>query len=99
MEERQSLLQNLHQDLEDVVVIMQENVRKARERGENLEELDHRADELLKCSRRFGRTTSNLNGNQHQRNVTLKVICCVFFSIIVTAVLIVVIIATHNHWI
>lgn len=48
-EEQQSLLQNLHQDLEDVVVVMQENVRKARERGENLEELDHRADELLKC--------------------------------------------------
>lgn len=99
MEEQQSLLQNLHQDLEDVVVVMQENVRKARERGENLEELDHRADELLKCSRRFGRTTSNLNGNQHQRKVTLKVICCAAFFILIVVVLIVVIIATRNHWI
>ncbi|KAF4074659.1 hypothetical protein AMELA_G00241910 [Ameiurus melas] len=99
MEERQSLVENLHQDLDDVLVIMQENVRKARERGENLEELNHRADKMLMFSRRFGRTTSNLNGNQHQANVTFKGICCGFFFFIIIAVLIVVIIATHKHWI
>lgn len=45
-EERQSLLQKLHQDVEDVRVTMHENLIRAEDRRGILDELHQRADRL-----------------------------------------------------
>lgn len=46
-DEKQNLLPKIKQNVEDVQAILQENMERANDRYENLDELDERADKLL----------------------------------------------------
>ncbi|KAI5091294.1 hypothetical protein C0J45_18500 [Silurus meridionalis] len=99
MEETQTLLQKVNQDLDEVQTIMQNNVNNINVRGENLQDLDVRAERLLECSRLFKRTTFRLNEHQDQHCVNWKTCCyCLLFLLIVCIVVSVIITGTHYHW-
>ncbi|ORX87944.1 hypothetical protein K493DRAFT_137461, partial [Basidiobolus meristosporus CBS 931.73] len=57
----------VHQQVDEVVNIMQENVSNVMDRGEKLEHLNYRADELESGSRRFHR-----RANQVRKQMWLK---------------------------
>ncbi|KAK3514697.1 hypothetical protein QTP70_027949, partial [Hemibagrus guttatus] len=99
-DERQSLLPRIHQDVEDVRVILHENVIRVHERYENLDELNERADQLSKCSRLFARTTRNLPENlpQENRKLCKMVAYCGVFWFLVAFVLSIIIVGTQKQW-
>ncbi|XP_053337504.1 uncharacterized protein LOC128509698 [Clarias gariepinus] len=97
MEERKPLLQKLQQNVDEVRVIMHNNVIMTEARGENLDELDQRADRLLSCSRLFARTVRNPTEKQDQNPLIGKIICAVILTATIIT-LTIVIIGSRKHW-
>ncbi|XP_053466469.1 vesicle-associated membrane protein 3-like isoform X1 [Ictalurus furcatus] len=90
-------LQQLQEDADQVVVIMQQNFNKVGEREEKLEELDKRADALLKSGKQFRKSTRKVRRKTETENARLRcknwrviagiVVLIIIITIIIIAVL------------
>ncbi|GAA6109902.1 vesicle-associated membrane protein 2-like isoform X3 [Tachysurus ichikawai] len=100
LDEKQNLLPKIKQNVEDVQAILQENMERANDRYENLDELDERADKLLAYSTLFERTMRNHTENpcQENRRCWGEVFFCVIFWFCIAVIMSIVIIGTQKHW-
>merc|ERR1712106_235763 len=81
------LRSSVQQQLEEVVVIMSDNVDKVMQRGENLDNMDQRADQLLLNSAQFERRSNQMRRKMMIRNMKgwalLVLICAGLLSIVI----------------
>ncbi|XP_051278858.1 vesicle-associated membrane protein 5 [Dicentrarchus labrax] len=72
MENGKSRLQQAQEDVEEVKVIMLDNLSKADERGDKLDDLEGRADELLEKSKTFSKKTNQVKQQKRWENKKMK---------------------------
>ncbi|XP_070690119.1 vesicle-associated membrane protein 5 isoform X2 [Pempheris klunzingeri] len=82
-----SRLEQAHEGVEEVKVIMLDNLNKADERSGKLDDLEDRADELLQKSKAFEKTANQVKQKKKAGNKKMKM---VFIAIGVVATLIIV---------
>nr|XP_046242286.1 vesicle-associated membrane protein 5 [Scatophagus argus] len=87
MENGKSRLQQAQEDVEEVKVIMLDNLNKADERSDKLNDLEGRADVLLEKSKTFEKTTNQVKQRKRWENKKMKV---VFIAVGVAAAVIVI---------
>ncbi|XP_026795899.2 synaptobrevin-1 [Pangasianodon hypophthalmus] len=101
MEKGESRVQQLQEDVEEVRVIMQDNIEKAREREGKLEELDERAESMLKSSTQFRKSTKRVRKTVEIENTLLpcknrKVIAVIAGVVVLVIIVIIVIIVASQ---
>ncbi|KAB5528289.1 hypothetical protein PHYPO_G00138560 [Pangasianodon hypophthalmus] len=101
MEKGESRVQQLQEDVEEVRVIMQDNIEKAREREGKLEELDERAESMLKSSTQFRKSTKRVRKTVEIENTLLpcknrKVIAAIAGVVVLVIIVIIVIIVASQ---
>ncbi|KAF3696180.1 Vesicle-associated membrane protein 5 [Channa argus] len=87
MENGKSRLEKTKEEVEEVKVIMMDNLNKASERSDKLNDLEDRAEELLEKSKGFEKTSNHLKQKKRWENKKMKV---VFISIGVVAAVIII---------
>ncbi|XP_049907180.1 vesicle-associated membrane protein 5 [Epinephelus moara] len=87
MENGKSRLQQAHEDVEEVKVIMLDNLQKADERSGKLDDLEDRSVKLEEKSRAFQKTANQVMQKKRWENNKMKV---VFIVIGVVAALIII---------
>ncbi|XP_071338117.1 vesicle-associated membrane protein 5 [Trachinotus anak] len=87
MENGKSRLQQTHEEVEEVKVIMLDNLNKAEERSGKLGELEDRADVLLEKSKAFEKTSVQVKQKKRWENKKMRI---VFIGVGVVASLILV---------
>ncbi|XP_060893168.1 vesicle-associated membrane protein 5-like isoform X2 [Labrus mixtus] len=87
MENGKSRLQQAQDDVEEVKGIMLDNMNKADERGDKLNDLEDRADELLEKSKHFEKTANQVKQKKRWENKKMKL---VFIGVGVVAALIII---------
>nr|XP_020492055.1 vesicle-associated membrane protein 5-like isoform X1 [Labrus bergylta] len=86
-ENGKSRLQQAQDDVEEVKGIMLDNMNKADERGDKLNDLEDRADELLEKSKHFEKTANQVKQKKRWENKKMKL---VFIGVGVVAALIII---------
>ncbi|MCJ8746665.1 hypothetical protein PDJAM_G00144240 [Pangasius djambal] len=103
MEKGESQVQKLQEDVEEVRVIMQDNIEKAREREGKLGELDERAESMLRTSKRFRKSTKKVRETVETENTLVpcnnrKMIAVIAGVVaLVVIVIIVIIVASYSQ--
>ncbi|XP_033474529.1 vesicle-associated membrane protein 5 [Epinephelus lanceolatus] len=87
MENGKSRLQQAHEDVEEVKVIMLDNLQKADERSGKLDDLEDRSVKLEEKSRAFQKTANQVMQKKRWENNKMKV---VFIIIGVVAALVII---------
>ncbi|XP_049433940.1 vesicle-associated membrane protein 5 [Epinephelus fuscoguttatus] len=74
MENGKSRLQQAHEDVEEVKVIMLDNLQKADERSGKLDDLEDRSVKLEEKSRAFQKTANQVMQKKRWENNKMKVV-------------------------
>ncbi|XP_029914992.1 vesicle-associated membrane protein 5 [Myripristis murdjan] len=74
MENGKSRLQQAHEEVEEVKIIMLDNLNKADERSGKLGELEDRADQLLQSTKTFEKSTNRLKQQKRWDNMKMKIV-------------------------
>lgn len=88
-----SNIQHLQNTLDETTGVMRDNIRQMNERGEILQDIDTRADELQNNASMFNKTANQVRKDMWKKNLKLKL--CVAIIIIVILIVIIVPIAIH----
>ncbi|KAI9018965.1 synaptobrevin [Hyaloraphidium curvatum] len=64
----------VQQELEEVKVIMQDNLNKAIERGENLQDLQLKTEELQESSQQFQKTAKEVKRQMWWKDTKMQII-------------------------
>lgn len=86
-------IQQLQSTLDETTGVMRDNIRQMNERGEILQDIDTRADELQNNASMFNKTANQVRKDMWKKNLKLKM--CVAIIIIVILIVIIVPIAIH----
>lgn len=88
-----SNIQQLQNTLDETTGVMRDNIRQMNERGEILQDIDTRADELQNNASMFNKTANQVRKDMWKKNLKLKL--CVAIIIIVILIVIIVPIVIH----
>ncbi|GMM31253.1 SNAP receptor [Martiniozyma asiatica (nom. inval.)] len=83
----------LQQTLDETTGVMRDNIRQMNERGEMLQDIDSRADELQNNATLFNKTANQVRKDMWKKNLKLKL--CVAIIILVIIIVVAVPIAIH----
>ena len=88
----------LQAQFDDTLRIMRENIKKVSERGENLDSLQGKADDLAGNSDNFRRDTNKINKRMCSRHMKIGVylISCVIFLLVVLLIIPMVTLVLHH---
>ncbi len=75
-------IQSLNQDLDHIRNIMVENIDKVLERGDRIDNLVDRTNDLFMASNEFRRTSTSVRRNMYWKNIKSNVILVVFLLMI-----------------
>ena len=76
-------IQSLNQDLDHIRNIMVENIDKVLERGDRIDNLVDRTNDLFMASNEFRRTSTSVRRNMYWKNIKSTVILVVFLLLII----------------
>lgn len=88
-----SNIQQLQNTLDETTGVMRDNIRQMNERGEILQDIDTRADELQNNASMFNKTANQVRKDMWKKNLKLKM--CVAIIVVVILIVIIVPIAIH----
>ena len=85
-------LQDLHDQIDDTVIVMQQNIKKVAQRGERLDSLQDTTDDLSVSAKHFRRGTNRVRKLMWLKDMKIVLylvigiilVIAVFISIIVT---------------
>jgi vesicle-associated membrane protein 4 len=80
-------LQDLHDQIDDTVIVMQQNIKKVAQRGERLDSLQDTTDDLSVSAKHFRRGTNRVRKLMWLKDMKI-VLCLVIGVILVIAVFI-----------
>ena len=86
-------LHNLQNTLDETAGIMRNNLEAINQRGETLEDMDTRANELSNNAKMFNRSANQVRKDMWKKNMKLKL--CVILIVIILLIVIIVPIAVH----
>ncbi|ODQ77158.1 hypothetical protein BABINDRAFT_172927 [Babjeviella inositovora NRRL Y-12698] len=84
---------HLQSQIDDTVGVMRDNINKVAERGERLDSLDTKADNLATSARGFNRKANDVRKQMWWKNMKMKM--CLIAAVIIAIIVIVVPIAVH----
>ncbi|XP_072342145.1 vesicle-associated membrane protein 5-like isoform X2 [Scyliorhinus torazame] len=85
------IIRKLQKDADDVMEVMITNVDKVKERGEQLEVLGDRAEQLLEAGKVFQKTAKEVERKERCGNVKWKIILGVTAGLVILVIIIVMI--------
>lgn len=91
--ESHAKLHNLQNTLDETAGIMRNNLAAINQRGETLDDMDTRADELNNNAKMFNRSANQVRKNMWKKNMKLKL--CVILVVVVILIVVIVPIAVH----
>ncbi|QPG76978.1 hypothetical protein FOA43_004372 [Brettanomyces nanus] len=91
--ESHAKLHNLQSTLDETAGIMRNNLEAINQRGETLEDMDTRANELSNNAKMFNRSANQVRKDMWKKNMKLKI--CVILIVIILLIVIIVPIAVH----
>ncbi len=92
-DESHAKLHNLQNTLDETAGIMRNNLEAINQRGETLEDMDTRANELSNNAKMFNRSANQVRKDMWKKNMKLKL--CIILVIIILLIVIIVPIAVH----
>ncbi|ORY03093.1 synaptobrevin [Basidiobolus meristosporus CBS 931.73] len=84
----QNKAQGIQKQVDEVVGIMQNNVERVMERGEKLDSLNNKADQLEAGALRFKQGTNRVRKAMWWKNMKLKLIIAAIVVIILIAIIV-----------
>ncbi|XP_078284929.1 vesicle-associated membrane protein 5-like [Rhinoraja longicauda] len=87
-------MDKMHKEAEEVLQIMHVNVDKVKDRGEKLEVLDERAEELLAASKTFQKSSKAVARQERFKNRKWKLIMGVTVALVLIIIIIIIIVFT-----
>jgi vesicle-associated membrane protein 4 len=87
-------LQDLHDQIDDTVIVMQQNIKKVAQRGERLDSLQDTTDDLSVSAKHFRRGTNRVR--KLMRLKDMKIVLCLVIGVILVIAVFVSIIVTKR---
>jgi vesicle-associated membrane protein 4 len=87
-------LQNLHHQIDDTVIVMQQNIKKVAQRGERLDSLQDTTDDLSVSAKHFRRGTNRVRKLMWLKD--MKIVLCLVIGVILVIAVFVSIIVTKR---
>ncbi|XP_048757783.1 vesicle-associated membrane protein 8 [Ostrea edulis] len=82
-------IQDLNEQVDDLKGVMKDNIGKVIDRGDKLETLQTRAEDLEQNANMFQKTTTNIKRKQQWRNRKTMIILVVVVTVLVTAIVLI----------
>ncbi|KAH9828795.1 synaptobrevin-like protein [Rhodofomes roseus] len=86
----------IQQQIDDTVGIMRENITKVAERGERLDQLQDKTDNLAVSAQGFRRGANRVRKNMWWKDMKMRIIIGVAIAIIIIIIVVSVVKATHH---
>ncbi|XP_032869795.1 vesicle-associated membrane protein 3-like isoform X2 [Amblyraja radiata] len=87
-------MDKIHKDADEVLELMYMNVDKVKDRGEKLEVLDERAEELLAASKTFQKSSKAVARQERFKNRKWKLIVGATIALVLIIIIIIIIVFT-----
>ena len=87
-------LQNLHDQIDDTVIVMQQNIKKVAQRGERLDSLQDTTDDLSVSAKHFRRGTNRVRNLMWLKD--MKIVLCLVIGVILVIAVFVSIVVTKR---
>ncbi|EMD36544.1 hypothetical protein CERSUDRAFT_115577 [Gelatoporia subvermispora B] len=86
----------IQQQIDDTVGIMRDNITKVAERGERLDQLQDKTDNLAVSAQGFRRGANRVRKNMWWKDMKMRIIIGVAIAIIIVIIVVSVVKATHH---
>ncbi|KAI0929420.1 SNAP receptor, synaptobrevin [Taiwanofungus camphoratus] len=86
----------IQQQIDDTVGIMRENITKVAERGERLDQLQDKTDNLAVSAQGFRRGANRVRKNMWWKDMKMRLIIGIAIAIIIVIIVVSVVKATHH---
>jgi len=86
----------IQQQIDDTVGIMRENITKVAERGERLDQLQDKTDNLAVSAQGFRRGANRVRKNMWWKDMKMRIIIGAAIAIIIVIIVVSVVKATHH---
>jgi vesicle-associated membrane protein 4 len=87
-------LQDLHDQIDDTVIVMQQNIKKVAQRGERLDSLQDTTDDLSVSAKHFRRGTNRVRKLMWLKD--MKIVLCLVIGVILVIAVFVSIVVTKK---
>jgi vesicle-associated membrane protein 4 len=87
-------LQDLHDQIDDTVIVMQQNIKKVAQRGERLDSLQDTTDDLSVSAKHFRRGTNRVRKLMWLKD--MKIVLCLVIGVILVIAVFVSIVVTKR---
>jgi vesicle-associated membrane protein 4 len=87
-------LQDLHNQIDDTVIVMQQNIKKVAQRGERLDSLQDTTDDLSVSAKHFRRGTNRVRKLMWLKD--MKIVLCLVIGVILVIAVFVSIVVTKR---
>ena len=87
-------LQDLHNQIDDNVIVMQQNIKKVAQRGERLDSLQDTTDDLSVSAKHFRRGTNRVRKLMWLKD--MKIVLCLVIGVILVIAVFVSIVVTKR---
>ncbi|KAJ3038613.1 SNAP receptor, synaptobrevin [Rhizophlyctis rosea] len=87
----------VQQQVDEVVGIMQENIHKVMARGEQLDTLNNKTEDLQQSSMQFRRGANRVRKQMWWKDVKMKLILAAIVSVIIIIIIVSVVQHNKNH--
>ncbi|KDQ52212.1 hypothetical protein JAAARDRAFT_40330 [Jaapia argillacea MUCL 33604] len=86
----------IQQQIDDTVGIMRENITKVAERGERLDSLQDKTDNLAVSAQGFRRGANRVRKNMWWKDMKMRIIIGIAIAIIIVIIVVSIVKATHH---